>query len=134
VKCVRGQRTAAEHLAPEKGKRFVVKRRLAVVVATVLVSLGFPAPAAWADSLAEREADYLSALRTGRAPTVSHVLRRPGDSTCSGAASGLPVLLPASLRSPQAQALGNAGAEVGIHLRPVVVDRALLDEALHTLA
>ena len=46
---------------------------------------------------------------------------------CSGATSGLSVLLPASLRSPQAQALGNAGAEVGIHLRPVVVDRAFLD-------
>ena len=49
-------------------------------------------------------------------------------------ASGLSLLLPASLQSLQAQALGDARAEVGIHLRPVVVDRALLDEALHPLA
>jgi hypothetical protein len=46
-----------------------MKRRLVILAATGLVSLGFPAPAAWADSMAEREADYLSALR-GNVPFV----------------------------------------------------------------
>jgi len=52
------------------GRRYAaMKRRLAVVAAVVLVSPGLPAPPAWADSLAEREAEYLSGLR-GNVPFV----------------------------------------------------------------
>jgi len=36
--------------------------------------------------------------------------------------------------SQQAQVMGDARAEVGVDLAPVLLDRALLDAALHSLA
>src|SRR5260370_10994215 len=67
-----------------------------------------------------------------RAPaTPPHTRRRPSGHPCPSAASGLS---PLPCRSRQTQIAGDARAEVGVDLGPVVVDRALLDEALDPLA
>jgi hypothetical protein len=97
-----------------------VKRRLAVVVATVLVLLGFPAPAVWADSLAEREADYLSALR-GNVPFVisDAAMVEVGFRACNDIRSGRqtvgtePTHLLLSGGAPEAWTLSDADMVVG---------------------